>query len=93
MLEVVPVSLRAASATIAGQAAEVVSAAGNLTGSPEMSGLAGAALHGAFGDYCGRYSQRLSLVSAALQGAADSYTATEQANRRKLTSLSPEMQP
>jgi hypothetical protein len=89
MLKVVPFSLRAASATIAGHAAHVASAAGDLTGSSEMSGLAAAALHGAFGDYCGQYSQRLSSVSAALVGAADLYTATEQANRHKLASIAP----
>jgi hypothetical protein len=86
-LRVVPDALRTASATIAGHAAHVAAAAGSLTGSAEMSGAAAMTLHGAFGDYCGACSQRLSSVSAALAGAADSYAAMEQANRHALASI------
>jgi hypothetical protein len=89
MLRVVPDALRAASATIAAHAAHVTAAAGSLSGSAEMSGVAAMTLHGAFGDYCGECSQRLSSVSAALVGAADSYTAMEQANRHTLASIAP----
>lgn len=89
MLKLVPVALRAASGVIAGHAAQVATAAGSVNGTAELSGVAAAALHGAFDGYCGEFSQRLSSVSAALVGATDSYTAMEETNSHKFEAITP----
>jgi hypothetical protein len=56
-----------------------------------MAGVAAAAFGGAFGGYCGEFSQRLSVASAALVGAASAFTAMEDANRAALVAVAPQV--
>lgn len=88
-LKVLPAALRAASGTIAGQAAEVASSSETSSGSAELSGVAAASVHAAFTGFCGAFSQRLSSASAALVGDAGAFTAMEGANRAALGSIAP----
>lgn len=85
-LHVIPAALRAASTVVAGHA-ELALPPGTNTTSAETSGVAAAAFGGAFGGYCGAFSQRLSVASAALLGAAGAFTTTEDANRVALASI------
>lgn len=87
-LDVVPAALRAASAIVAGHA-QLALPTGTLGTSAEMAGAAAAAFGDAFGGYCGDFSHRLSVASAALVGAAGAFTATEDANRAALASIAP----
>jgi hypothetical protein len=89
LLKVVPGASRAASEAVAGHAVHVASAAGRLSGSAEMSGVAAMALHGVFDEYCASFSERLSSMSAGLAGAAGSYTVMEQTNCHTLASIAP----
>jgi hypothetical protein len=88
-LQVVPAALRAASGVVAGHAQRALPA-GTAGTSAQMAGVAAAAFSGAFGGYCGMFSQRLSVASAALTGAADAFSATEDANRAALASIDPQ---
>ncbi|MDI3315001.1 MAG: hypothetical protein QJR12_12260 [Mycobacterium sp.] len=88
-LEVLPPGLQDASGIIAGHGARVVSAAGSLSGSAELSGAAAAAVHGAFDGFCAAFAQRLSLASTALLGAAGSFTAMEHTSTQMLASVAP----
>jgi hypothetical protein len=88
-LEVTPTGLRGGSGIIAGHAGQVLSAAGSLTGSAELSGVAAGAVHGAFDDYCAAFSQRLSSASAALMATASLFTAMENTNSQALASIAP----
>ncbi|UQX10183.1 hypothetical protein [Candidatus Mycobacterium methanotrophicum] len=90
ILDVVPVALETASGVIARHATRVASSSGSLTATAEMSGVAAAAaVHGAFHGYCAAFSVRLSSASAALVGAARSFTAMEDTNRAELASITP----
>jgi hypothetical protein len=88
-LDVIPMALRAASGAIAGHSARVASGAGSLSESAEMSGVAAAALHSAFDEYCAEFSNRLSSVSAALVRAAGSFTEMEGINSQSFLSIVP----
>ena len=85
-LHVIPAALRAASAVVAGHA-ELALPPGTGTTSAEISNVAAAAFGGVFDGYCGDFSHRLSVASAALLGAAGAFTATEYANRAALASI------
>lgn len=89
MLDVALPALRAASAIIAGHGARVTLPSGPAAASAETSGVAAAAFDGAFEGFSAALSQRLALMSAALAGAADSFTAMEDANSRALASVAP----
>lgn len=86
-LDVIPAALRAASAVVAGHAELALPAGSDGVTSAEMAGAAAAAFDGALGGYCGAFSQRLSVASAALLGAAGAFTATEDVNRVALASI------
>ncbi|BBU22608.1 hypothetical protein [Mycobacterium xenopi] len=84
-----PAALRAASGTIARHAGQVASAAGRVTGSTEMAGVAATGVHSAFSGFCGEFSQRLWAASAALVSVAGSFTAMEDTNSQALASIAP----
>jgi hypothetical protein len=86
-LKVLPSALRAASGVIAGYVAQVTSPPGPGTGSAELCGAGAAAVNSAFDAYCAAFSQRLSSASAALEAAAHSFTAMEDANSAALASV------
>ena len=88
-LKVLPLALQAASGIIAGHAAQVAPTSGSLGGTAESSGVAAAAMHGAFNGYRAAFAQRLESASAALVAAAGSFTATEDTNSRLLASIAP----
>ncbi|MDT5051178.1 MAG: hypothetical protein QOJ56_510 [Mycobacterium sp.] len=87
-LHVIPAALRAASGIVARRAQLALRTEPGRT-SAETAGAAAAVFDGAFSGYCGDFSHRLSVVSAALAGAADAFTATEDANRSAMKSISP----
>ncbi|BCO33750.1 hypothetical protein BMW24_021085 [Mycobacterium heckeshornense] len=89
VLEVLPPGLQGASGIIAAHGARVVSAAGSLSGSAELSGAAAAAVHGAFEGFCAAFAQRLSSASTALLEAASMFTAMEDTNTQRLGSIAP----
>jgi hypothetical protein len=88
-LHVVPAALRAASGIVAEHGGQLAFPAGSEGTSAEISGVAAAAFGGALGGYCDEFSQRLSVASAALMGAAGSFTAMEDINRTALASIAP----
>ncbi|HYB35616.1 MAG TPA: hypothetical protein VEF72_07455 [Mycobacterium sp.] len=86
-LDVPPSALRAASLVIAGHAARVAAPSAPATESAEMSGVVAAAFGSALDGYCAAFGRRLSSVSAALVGAAGSFTAMEDVNSQALASI------
>lgn len=85
-MHVVPVALRAASGVVAGHSVQLAWPAGTAT-SAENAGVAAASFGGALGGYCGAFSQRLSVASAALMAAASAFSAMEDANSAALASI------
>jgi hypothetical protein len=88
-LHVVPLALRAASGIVAEHGGQLALSMGSGATSAEISGVAAAGFGGALGGYCGEFSQRLSVASAALMGAAGSFTAMEDTNGAALASIAP----
>jgi hypothetical protein len=86
-LHVVPAALRAASAVVAGHA-QLASPARTDGTSTEASAVAADAYADAFGEFCGAFSHRLSVASAALVNAAGAFTVTEDTNSAALRSVS-----
>lgn len=88
-VDVVAVALRAASEVIGGHAERVASSVGSVCGSAESSGAAAAAMHAAWGEYCGVFGARLSAASAALTVASRTFVAMDDANSAALTLVAP----
>lgn len=90
-LHLVPVALRAASGVVARHGVQLALPAGTAGTSAENAGAAAAAFGGALGGYCGAFSQRLSVASAALMAAADAFSVMEGANSATLASVAPQV--